>query len=128
MRLKSNIWQRLRMVGNILCFSVVAKMKKHPALPATIIFCNADGDTVRGIMHGHDHIALTLPTSRHEGTLYVQGSRRKLILMPQAKDTEQQRYLELVDDKEPGNSSLMIKDLKMELPGYYEKVYPQKPE
>src|SRR5437868_981306 len=27
MRLKSNIWQRDKMVGRILCFSVVAKMK-----------------------------------------------------------------------------------------------------
>ena len=27
MRLKSYVWQRLRMVGRILCFSVVARMK-----------------------------------------------------------------------------------------------------
>ena len=41
MRLKSNIWQRLKIVGNILCFSVVAKIKIAYGGGSSSVFKNA---------------------------------------------------------------------------------------
>ena len=41
MRLKSNVWQRDRIVGSILCFSVVARMKMAWAGGSSRVFRKA---------------------------------------------------------------------------------------
>ena len=62
MRSKSYIWQRLRMVGRILCFSVVARMKMTCAGGSSSVFKKALKAAVESMCTSSMMKTLYLPT------------------------------------------------------------------